>query len=74
MKLLDIPTKKSNAALLYGSTFDYEDDAACLYCNELYSTSAGVCEACGDCRKWAHISFAAKDEEMQQVSTFVSFV
>jgi len=36
-----------------------DDDANCLYCNELYSTSSEAWVQCqGSCQKWSHLSCA----------------
>jgi len=36
-----------------------DDEANCLYCNELYSTSAEAWIKCqGPCQKWSHLSNA----------------
>lgn len=35
-----------------------EEDAACIFCKEYYSTSTEVWIQCGVCKNWAHISCA----------------
>jgi len=38
------------------------DDTCCLYCEELYSTSAEKWVQCSRCQKWAHYSCAGFDD------------
>ena len=54
------PAKEVNDS----SSEDEETDAACLYCDELYSTSAsneGWIQ-CVDCKNWAHEQCSGADE------------
>nr|CAB3264995.1 nucleosome-remodeling factor subunit NURF301 [Phallusia mammillata] len=41
---------------------DQEEDAACLFCEELYSTSTEGWICCCICHRWAHYSCAGVDE------------
>lgn len=61
------PRQRRQSTSSSSSAVSNEDDAACLYCNDLYSESTEGWVQCRKCRRWAHCSCAGEEEEDDEV-------